>query len=239
MPLTCCVPGCRSGYRNTTDKASLFCLPSDHEQRDRWKRAISRQGTDAFSFESKARTCDLYAAGEDGGAISTGGCTKAACQTERNVCSISKLQAVKDQLRSTKPQLRLCQVKIAKLTAQANKSRKSHEDVQKRSAREKLIFDHWLMKANAKSATAAWYKKENLEADFGFDSTLFTVLREKLEAVPERKCQGVLMFDEMSVRKSVHIRELDMTLLGKADFAEHTRPGDYDKDGDHVLVFLF
>ncbi|KAH6926646.1 hypothetical protein HPB50_020845 [Hyalomma asiaticum] len=133
------------------------------------------------------------------------------------------------------------------------------------------------MKANAKSATAARYKKEwiydclllkikstavytflheneflplpnprtlygylrNLKADFGFDSTLFTVLCEKLKSVPERERRGVLMFDEMSVRKSVHIRESDMALLGKVDFAEHTRPGDHGKDGDHVLVFLF
>lgn len=109
-----------------------------------------------------------------------------ACQTEGNVCSISELHAVKDQLRSTKQQLRLCQVKIAKLTVQANRSRRSHQDVQKLSAREKLIFDHWLMKANAKSATAA----RNLKADFGFDSTLFTVLCEKLEAVPERERRG-------------------------------------------------
>ncbi|KAH6936868.1 hypothetical protein HPB50_023810 [Hyalomma asiaticum] len=49
----------------------------------------------------------------------------------------------------------------------------------------------------------------------------------------------VLMFDEMSVRKSLHIRESDMALLGKVDFAEHTKPSDQVKDGDHVLVFLF
>lgn len=30
----------------------------------------------------------------------------------------------------------------------------------------------------------------NLKADFGFDSTLFPVLREKLDAVPERDRQG-------------------------------------------------
>ncbi|KAH8041878.1 hypothetical protein HPB51_019259 [Rhipicephalus microplus] len=365
MPLTCCVPGCRSGYQSCTEKASLFCLPSDREQRDRWKRAIPRQETGAFNFESKAirvcekhfdttdiiradefrisgqsvllqrekpklrvgaiprifenlpayltkpkprsrsqrenppakrrrvsspnndgtaasvssstEPCDPEAAGDDGGVISTGSCTEVACQTEGNVCSISELHAVKDQLRSTKQQLRLCQVKIAKLTVQANRSRRSHQDVQKISAREKLIFDHWLMKANAKSATAARYKKEwiydclllkikstavytflyeneflplpnprtlygylrNLKADFGFDSTLFTVLCEKLEAVPERERRGGLMFDEMSVRKSVHIRESDMALLGKVDFAAHTRPGDHGKDGDHVLVFLF
>lgn len=47
------------------------------------------------------------------------------------------------------------------------------------------------------------------------------------------------MFDEMSVKKSVHIRESDMALLGKVDFGEHTRLSDQFKDGDHVLVFLF
>lgn len=61
MPLTCCVPGCRSGYRSCTEKASLFCLPSDREQRDRWKRAIPRQETGAFNFESKAvRVCEKH-----------------------------------------------------------------------------------------------------------------------------------------------------------------------------------
>lgn len=47
------------------------------------------------------------------------------------------------------------------------------------------------------------------------------------------------MFDEMSVRKGLHVRESDMKILGKVDFGEHTRPGDHEKNGDHVLVFLF
>lgn len=47
------------------------------------------------------------------------------------------------------------------------------------------------------------------------------------------------MFDEMSVRKSLHIRESDMKLVGKVDFGEHTRPSDNERDADHVLVFLF
>ncbi|XP_077558149.1 uncharacterized protein LOC144173720 [Haemaphysalis longicornis] len=91
------------------------------------------------------------------------------------------------------------------------------------------------MKANAMSATAT----RNLKGDFGFDSTLFTVLRKKLEAVPERERRGALMFNELSVRKSVPIRNSDMALVGKMDFAEHTRTGDHGKDGDHVLAFLF
>ncbi|KAL3225740.1 hypothetical protein MRX96_049148 [Rhipicephalus microplus] len=80
---------------------------------------------------------------------------------------------------------------------------------------------------------------KNLKADFGFDANLFAVLNEKLAAVPERERRGVLMFDEMSVRKSLHVRESDMALLGKVNFAEHTRTGDNEKDADHVLVFLF
>ncbi|KAL3246964.1 hypothetical protein MRX96_057318 [Rhipicephalus microplus] len=80
---------------------------------------------------------------------------------------------------------------------------------------------------------------KNLKADLWFDANLFAVLNEKLAAVPERERRGVLKFDEMSVRKSLHVRESDMALLGKVNFAEHTRPGDNEKDADHVLVFLF
>ncbi|KAL3211554.1 hypothetical protein MRX96_036321 [Rhipicephalus microplus] len=73
----------------------------------------------------------------------------------------------------------------------------------------------------------------SLKADFGFDSSLFTVLKDKLQVLPERERRGVLMFDEMSVRKSVHIRESDMALLGKVNFAEHTRPSDYTSKEVH------
>ncbi|KAH7958552.1 hypothetical protein HPB49_002537 [Dermacentor silvarum] len=201
----------------------------------------------------------------------------AACQTEEVVCSFSELQAVKGQLRSATQRLRRCQMKLAKMTTIASRQKRLDQEILKLYAREKLIFDQCLMKANAKSATAVRYKKEwlydclllkvkstavytflqengflplptprtlygylkSLKADFGFDASLFAVLREKLQGVPERERRGVLMFDEMSVRKSVHFRESDMSLLGKVDFSEHTRPADREKDGDHVLVFLF
>nr|XP_037279474.1 uncharacterized protein LOC119172463 isoform X2 [Rhipicephalus microplus] len=61
MPNTCCVPGCHSGYKGTVEKVSLFCLPANAEQRVRWKRAIPRQETAGFSFESKyARVCEKH-----------------------------------------------------------------------------------------------------------------------------------------------------------------------------------
>ncbi|XP_070387518.1 uncharacterized protein [Dermacentor albipictus] len=57
MPNTCCVPGCRSGYKGTTEKVS-FCLPNNKEQREKWKRAIPRRKSGGFNFESKyTRVC--------------------------------------------------------------------------------------------------------------------------------------------------------------------------------------
>ncbi|KAH8033710.1 hypothetical protein HPB51_015546 [Rhipicephalus microplus] len=274
MPLTCCVPGCRSGYRSCTEKASLFCLPSDREQRDRWKRAIPRQETGAFNFESKAvRVCEKH--------FDTTDIIRA---DEFRISGQSVL------LQREKPKLRVGAIPRifenlpAYLTKPKPRSRSQRENPPAKRRRvsspnndgtaasvssstepcdpeaagddgtKKWIYDCLLLKIKSTAVYTFLHENEflplpnprtlygylrNLKADFGFDSTLFTVLCEKLEAVPERERRGVLMFDEMSVRKSVHIRESDMALLGKVDFAEHTRPGDHGKDGDHVLVFLF
>ncbi|KAL3196342.1 hypothetical protein MRX96_001677 [Rhipicephalus microplus] len=85
-------------------------------------------------------------------------------------------------------------------------------------------------------STSTWGASK---ADFGFDSSLFTVLKDKLQVLPEREHRGVLMFDEMSVRKSVHIRESDMALLGKVNFAEHTRPSDWINSDQKQLKTSF
>ncbi|KAH9383960.1 hypothetical protein HPB48_025907 [Haemaphysalis longicornis] len=61
MPKTCCVPGCRSGYRGTSEKVSLFCLPSSADKREQWKRAIPRQEAAGFSFDSHhVRVCEKH-----------------------------------------------------------------------------------------------------------------------------------------------------------------------------------
>ncbi|KAM7301346.1 hypothetical protein ISCGN_016865 [Ixodes scapularis] len=61
MPKTCCVTGCSSGYRSNKEKASLFCLPSSAELREKWKRAIPRLEAGGFNFESKnVRVCENH-----------------------------------------------------------------------------------------------------------------------------------------------------------------------------------
>ncbi|KAH7948372.1 hypothetical protein HPB52_020979 [Rhipicephalus sanguineus] len=52
-----CAPGCRSGYKETR-KVSLFSLPLDKQQREKGKRAIPRQESGDFNFESNyTRVC--------------------------------------------------------------------------------------------------------------------------------------------------------------------------------------
>lgn len=53
MPNTCCVPGCRSGYEDTTEKVSLFCSPSNEKLHEKRKCTVPQKGTDEFSFNSK------------------------------------------------------------------------------------------------------------------------------------------------------------------------------------------
>lgn len=53
MPKTCSVTGCRSGYRDTDKKASLFYFLADAGQREVWKRAMPRQEAGDFTIHLK------------------------------------------------------------------------------------------------------------------------------------------------------------------------------------------
>ncbi|KAH7942616.1 hypothetical protein HPB51_028700 [Rhipicephalus microplus] len=187
--------------------------------------------------------------------------TDTACQTDRLVdcANCAAVQKWRCQLRAAKQQLRQCQTKLAEFRKKTAKYERQQQSLQRLSDREKLIIDQykkdWLydcLLLKTKSTSVYTYLQENnflplpnprtlycymksLKADFGFDAHVFTVLKEKLLT----SLESVLMFDEMSVRKSLHVRESDMKVVGKVDFGEHTRPADSEKDADHVLVFLF
>ncbi|KAL3197870.1 hypothetical protein MRX96_044681 [Rhipicephalus microplus] len=59
------------------------------------------------------------------------------------------------QLSSTRPRLERCQKKLAKMRVLANKNASLVQNLDKLSPQEKLIFDQFVMKANAKSPKAA------------------------------------------------------------------------------------
>lgn len=61
MPKTCCLTGCDVGKRTCTIKVSLFRLPSDPAESDRWNLAIPRAETNDFKFDSPdAWVCALH-----------------------------------------------------------------------------------------------------------------------------------------------------------------------------------
>ncbi|KAH8010009.1 hypothetical protein HPB51_024359 [Rhipicephalus microplus] len=288
MPSTRCVPGCRSGYRGTTEKhfdasdivttydfningdavslerdkptlkadavPSIFGgLPSYLTKRKPRPRSSTNRSPRKRARESSCETeeqraspttcsdrTDAASVNEADVALTSETVetyyTDTACQTDRLVdcASCAAVQKLRCQLRAAKQQLRQCQTKLAEFRKKTAKYERQQQSLQRLSDREKLIIDECVMKANAKSARAV-----RLKANFGFDAHVFTVLKEKLLTSPESERRGVLMFDKMSVRKSLHVRESDMKVVGKVDFGEHTRPADREKDADHVLVFLF
>ncbi|KAH9371893.1 hypothetical protein HPB48_019337 [Haemaphysalis longicornis] len=250
--------------RGTSEKVSLFYLPSDADKREQWKRAIPRQEAGGFSFDSHhVRVCEKHFDTADvvwndtflvkgdvvslrrekpklrpdavprrfdgvpaylskpkprsrstrvqpatkrrrlsspddiaeeilpcssteasqtavtsaaDAAVGIGVYAETACQTEEVVCPIYELLAVKGQLRSTTQRLRRSQMKLAKMTALASRHKKQHTDTQKLSAREKLIFDQCLMKANAKSPTAV-----------SIEGHIKAIRQEMLKAVPNEE----------------------------------------------------
>ncbi|KAH9367149.1 hypothetical protein HPB48_012083 [Haemaphysalis longicornis] len=293
MPKTCCVPGCRSGYRGTSEKVSLFCLPSDADKREQWKRAIPRQEAGGFSFDSQhVRVCEKHFATEDvvwndtflvkGDVVSlrrekpklrpdavprrfdglpaylskpkprsrstrvqpatkrrrlsspdaiaeeilpcssteasqtaVTSAAETACQTEEVVCPISELLAVKGQLRSTTQRLRRSQMKLAKMTALASRHKRQLTDTQKLSAREKLILDQCLMKANAKSPTAVRRSPR-------------LTLSSRIPLPPETRIQGYVT---LLTEKQTELRALDAKI--QAQLSDEAFQADYATAWDY------
>ncbi|KAL3225464.1 hypothetical protein MRX96_025800 [Rhipicephalus microplus] len=125
--------------------------------------------------------------------------------------AVQQCKSWRCQLRAAKQQLRQCQTKLAEFRKKTAKYERQQQSLQRLSDREKLIIDQCVMKANAKSARAVRYKK-----DWLYDCLLLKSevhICEKLLTSPESERRGVLMFDEMSVRKSLHVRESDMKVV--------------------------
>ena len=80
---------------------------------------------------------------------------------------------------------------------------------------------------------------KSMRPDFGFDKALFAGLKLKLEEFPRKERRGILMFDEIQVKKNVDFRVETGKLVGMVDFGDLTTPENMFQEGDHALVFLF
>lgn len=57
MGYTCCVPGCRTGYRSSKRKGRLFQFPSDPTLRNKWIAAIPRLN---WTVSYNHRVCEKH-----------------------------------------------------------------------------------------------------------------------------------------------------------------------------------
>lgn len=74
----------------------------------------------------------------------------------------------------------------------------------------------------------------------GFDSSFFKVFKKKIDTKSEQLKYGVLVFDEMSVRKSLKTDSKTLKYQGVVDFGENN-VSDTSNDAlaDYGLVFAF
>jgi hypothetical protein len=52
MPNSCCVPGCKSNYKNNADPISVFRFPTDEERKKLWMKKINREGFEPTKYSS-------------------------------------------------------------------------------------------------------------------------------------------------------------------------------------------
>lgn len=81
---------------------------------------------------------------------------------------------------------------------------------------------------------------KNVRVDVGFDKGFFKDFKKKLSSMKERYRHGVLLFDEMKIKKHVAVNARTLTFDGLSDTitAEGTKEGTNEK-ADYALVFMF
>ncbi|KAJ3656494.1 hypothetical protein Zmor_015567 [Zophobas morio] len=75
----------------------------------------------------------------------------------------------------------------------------------------------------------------------GLDQQFFEAFKKKVEGKNSFQKQGILIFDEMTVRQNIELNVTNTKLIGIQDFGlEHPKTSKTaDKKADHALVFLF
>jgi len=80
----------------------------------------------------------------------------------------------------------------------------------------------------------------SVKLDFGFDPSFFEIFKKKMNSKTDQQKYGVLVFDEMSVRKSLKTDPKTLRYQGVVDFGEDDISSTNNEAlADHALVFDF
>lgn len=73
----------------------------------------------------------------------------------------------------------------------------------------------------------------------GFDQDFLRLLAKKVELMTEQEKHGVLIFDAVNLRKSLHVNTSNLTYSGLEDYGDDVPGSNHKEYADHALVFMF
>lgn len=65
------------------------------------------------------------------------------------------------------------------------------------------------------------------------------ILAKKVDKMNSKEKHGVLLFDSINLRKSIHVNSSNLTYLGLEDYGNDIPHAGHKEYADHALVFMF
>lgn len=79
----------------------------------------------------------------------------------------------------------------------------------------------------------------SIKTTCGFDQDFLSLLQKKVSQMTEMAKHGVLIFDSISLRKSLAVNSSNLTYRGLEDFGNEDNSDHHKEYADHALVFMW
>lgn len=76
-----------------------------------------------------------------------------------------------------------------------------------------------------------------VKSDCGFDGQFFNLLKKNISHKTEQQRHGILLFDEIQLRKGLYVNTKNLTYTGLEDMGSNIESS--KEKADHGLVFMF
>lgn len=73
----------------------------------------------------------------------------------------------------------------------------------------------------------------------GFDKDFLKILSKKVDKMNNKEKHGILLFDSINLRKSIHVNSSNLTYSGLEDYGDDVLNSGHKEYADHALVFMF
>ncbi|XP_051158471.1 uncharacterized protein LOC127279868 [Leptopilina boulardi] len=78
-----------------------------------------------------------------------------------------------------------------------------------------------------------------MKSQYGFQSNVFSGIKEKTKHMKSDELHGCLLIDEMQLTKSIHFNRTSLKMEGFTNLGDHTPEHQKGEAGDHALVIMF